>query len=297
MALLAPLPSISASSTCAGTNLTGIPGNGKTLILSDGSLAGKAKVNINIDGYGRAYHPQNAAAGALIHLCNAGQVHLPDGRSYHGSLDNSTCTERFMTDVAKARVAGWTNPNVALVRWYGILGRGKGVIARRTVKNIVPFLQADGSGFYVSPTALADETIADPAVQTRYVNPLRIPAAVIPKSDALRSRGVVMGSFGVAWDPAAKRAVPFVVGDYGPAIGEASPALARSLAGLPITDHVTRANRYAGQVDAARIVWVFFGKAGGRTKYDSGNEQLLVTGAMQAFQAWGGRDRLLTCFP
>ena len=286
-----------APSTCDGTNLTGIPGNAETLLLSDGSLAGKARVNINIDGHSRAYHPQNAAAGALIHLCNAGQVYLPDGTRYHGSLNNSTCTGRFMTDVAKTRAAGWKNARIALVRWYGILGRGQGVIAGWTVKGIVPVLQADGSGFYVSPTALADKTITDPAVQTRYVNPLRIPSAVIPDSDALRSRGVVMGSFGVAWDPAAKRAVPFVVGDYGPAIGEASPALARSLAGFPITDNVTRANRFAGQVDTARIIWVFFGEAGGRTSYDSGKEQLLVTGAMQAFQAWGGQGRLMDCFP
>ena len=70
--------------------------------------------------------------------------------------------------------------------------------------------------------------MTDENVQTRYVNPLRIPAAVIPNQPEMRTRGVVMGSFGVAYDPTKGVAVPFVVGDFGPRIGEATPALARA---------------------------------------------------------------------
>jgi hypothetical protein len=280
---------------CDGTALAGIKGSTATRVLTDGTLVATGKVNINIDGYARAYHPENAKVGALIHLCNAGQVHLPNGARYHGSVDNPTCTGRFMADVARIRAAGWTNPQVGIVRWYGILGRGQAKIGGRTVTGVVPVSQSDGSGFYVSPTSLVDAAISDLADQARYINPLRIPAAVIPNQPELRTRGIVMGSFGVAYDRAAMRAAPFVVGDYGPAIGEATPALARSLAGQPITDSVTRANRFVGQVDKARIIWVFFGSTGGKVAYDYKNEQSLISEAQKAFQTWGGNQRLEAC--
>jgi hypothetical protein len=251
---------ISQPLTCDGSEVSGIRGLSTSKTLSDGTLVGRAKVNINIDGFGKAYHPQNAPAGALIHLCNAGQVILPDGSSYHGSVDKQTCVGRFMRDFQRIGAAGWDNASVGAIRWYGILGQGTAIVAGRQVKGVKPVLQADGSGFFVSPTTLADETISNSATQSRYVNPLRIPAAVIPNQPALAQMGIVMGSFGVAVNPANNKAVPFVVGDFGPRVGEATPALARSLAGLPITDAVTRSNRYAGQVETSRVVWVFFGR-------------------------------------
>jgi hypothetical protein len=237
----------------------------------------------------------NAEAGALIHLCNAGKVYLPSGVSYHGSVDNKTCTGRFMTDVAKIRAAGWRDPKVGAVEWYGILGTGSAVVQGRLVKNVVPVLQSDGSGFYVSPTSLADETIGETAEQSRYVHALRVPAAVIPSSAYLRQLGIVMGSYGVAYDPSTDKAVPFVVGDGGPRVGEATPALARALAGLQITDQVTRANRFAGQVDQPRVVWTFFGRQGGTGTYKATDPSATVAAAAKAFDSWGGMKRLRSC--
>lgn len=78
-------------------------------------------MNINIDGDAKAYHPNNARGGALIHLCNAGRVVLPDGTSYHGSESNATCTGKFMTDVARIGQAGCIDRSVGAVEWYGIL--------------------------------------------------------------------------------------------------------------------------------------------------------------------------------
>ena len=285
------------SSGCAGSPVSAIRGIDGARVLSDGSIVGRAKVNINIDGYGKAYHPDNAAAGALIHLCNAGEVFLPDGTSYHGSVDNPTCVGRFMRDFKKIQDAGWTDPAVGAIRWYGILGQGSAAVPHggTVVTNAIPVMQTDGSGFFVSPTALADNRVGDPAIQSRYVNPLRIPAAVIPNQSVLRQKGVVLGSFGVAIDPSHCIGVPFVVGDFGPRVGEATPALARSLAGLPITDNVTRANRFAGQVDASRVIWVFFGSGQGATRFDSRDEQDLVRKAQAAFEGWGGKRRLEDC--
>lgn len=256
---------------CPISGIMIIKGSNESKLLSDGSVIATGKININIDGYARSYHPKNADAGALIHLCNAGQIFLPNGQSYYGSKDNSTCTGRFMSDVAKIKAAGWKDSSVGLVRWFGILGRGSAKIGSQTIKGVEPVLQNDGSGFYVSPTALIDNSITDETDQSRYINALRIPAAVIPSQPVLRSRGVVMGSFGVAYDKLSKRAVPFVVGDYGPAIGEATPALARQLAGQPIVDNLTRATRFVGLVSEPRITWVFFGMNGGKASYDSRN--------------------------
>lgn len=287
--------SFSQTNGCDGRQISGIKGLSDGKILADGTILGLSKLNINIDGLGRAYHAKNAEAGALIHLCNAGEVFLSDGSSYHGSVNNETCVGRFMRDFRRIQASGWSNSSVGVIRWYGILGRGTATINGRHVSGITPVLQADGSGFYVSPTSLADETITDAAVQNRYVNPLRIPAAVIPNQPVLAQNGIVMGSFGVAFDPQTNREVPFVVGDFGPRVGEATPALARSLAGLPITDNVTRNNRFAGQIDASRVVWIFFGRNQGSIRHNSRDEQALNMAARSAFERWGGPQRLRSC--
>ena len=93
--------------------------------LSDGGVAAFAKMNINIDGYGRAYHPRNAEGGALIHLCNAGRVILPDGTRYEGSESNATCTGRFMSDVMRIGEAGWRIPRLVSFSGTAFSARGR----------------------------------------------------------------------------------------------------------------------------------------------------------------------------
>jgi hypothetical protein len=102
-----------------------------------------------------------------------------------------------------------------------------------------------------------------------------------------------MGSFGVAIDADRKIAVPFVVGDGGPRIGEGSPALARQVSGLPVSDEITLANRYAGQIDDKSVLWVFFG--GTAVPFDHREEAELKNRAQAAFEAWGGAERLARC--
>lgn len=276
---------------CSGTLLSGVGGVAQAWKLSGGGVAAFAKMNINIDGYGRAYHPSNAQAGALIHLCNAGRVLLPDGTRYEGSESNATCTGRFMSEVARIGQAGWQDSTVGLVQWYGILGEGSATMNGRRIDAVKPVLQKDGSGFYVSPTSLADRSVADPSEQTRYVNPLRIASAVMPRG--LVGQGIAMGSFGVAMHATKRIAVPFVVGDGGPRIGEGSVALARQVAGAVVTDDITRANRFIGQVDRPDVLWVFFGDAA--AVYDRANEAALVAEAKAAYERWGGDARLNRC--
>lgn len=279
-----------AAQTCAGKPEHNVGGVRNAWALEDGGLAAFAKMNINLDGYSRAYHPKNIAGGAVVHLCNAGTVYLPDGSSYAGSKDNATCTRRFMEDYQRIGEAGWQNPSVGAINWYGILGEGIATVHDRKIQNVKPVTQKDRSGFFVSPTALEDASVASDD-QDRYVNPLRIPAAVIPSK--LAKLGIEVGTFGVAIDRRTKIAVPFIVGDVGPRIGEGSAALARLVAGKPTSDQLTRQNRYVGQIDTPDVLWVFF--AGRAVKYDHNNANALLTGAQEAYDRWGGRPRLLKC--
>src|SRR5579862_2811815 len=141
------------------------------------------------------------------------------------------------------------------------------------------------------PTSLFDHNVRDEGEQDRYVNPLRIPAAVVPR--VIQSKGIVMGTFGVAIDKKKNIAVPFVVDDSGPAVGEGSVALARMVAGQPISDDVTRQNRYVGQVDTPTVLWVLFG--GKAAAYDHTQPDSLITGAKDAYKQWGGDERLKQC--
>lgn len=276
---------------CNGTKLAGVNGWSPGWKLADGSMAGFAKMNVNIDGYGRAYHRNNAAGGALIHLCNAGRVHLAGGKAYEGSQSNATCTGKFMDDLARIEAAGWADATVGVIEWYGILGEGSVKINGRTVNAVKPVPQADGSGFFVSPTSLVDKSVTDPKAQARYVNALRVPSAVMPRS--LGAHGVTFGSFGVAYRLDKKVAVPFVVGDGGPRVGEGSVALARLAAGLPVSDDITPKNRFQGQVDKPDVLWVFFG--GPAASFDGKDEAATGKAANTAFESWGGKDRLARC--
>lgn len=277
-------------SECEGTlveNWNKLP---KVLKMPEG-LATFAKANVNVDGYARAYHRKNYETDAVIHLCNAGKVYLPNGSSYEGSESNQTCTGKFMRDLEKIEAAGWANPDVGVISWYGVLGTGKATIHGRTITSIKPVLQSDGSGYYVSPTALFDAAITDPIKQERYVNPLKVPAAVVPK--ALLNAGIRPGSFGVAFSQITKRAVPFVVGDTGPRVGEGTPALLRQLSGQQPSDTINRKNRYVGQVDTPSILWIFFG--GAVSKYDHAKPDATIAASRQAFERWGGMKRLQAC--
>jgi hypothetical protein len=292
LAVISALVGISParSTDCSGT-VRSISAAQSALFLPAGGAALYGKMNINIDGSRRAYHQDNYAGGALLHLCVGGDVHRPDGTSYVGSASNAVCAQ-FLKDYARIRSAGWTNPQVGVIRWYGVHGTGRVTIGGRTVEGVVPSLQPDGSGYYVSPTSLIDPQ-CPASDQRRYVEPLTVPAAVIRRnSTALTNAQVVPGSLGVAIHKTRKIAVPFIVGDTGPRVGEGTPALARLAAGLPIDETIQKKDRYAGQVDGNNILWVFFG--GSRLEAPYTAERVRAK-AQEAFAAWGGDQRLKSC--
>jgi hypothetical protein len=275
-----------AQPNCAGK--AGTAGSQNVIVLDQGGVLAKAKLNINIDGSGRAYNWDNAKG--LIHLCNAARVHPAGGATYEGSVDGPTCTGRFMTDVARIKAAGWTDASVGAVEWYGVAATGSATIGGRIVRGVVPVEIPDSGGFLVSPTTLEDPTfpLTD---QRRYVEPLLIATAVIP-ARAMRPLGVVPGTLGVAWRKQKGIAVPFLVSDAGPRIGEGSPALARRLAGLAPKADLTRAERFQGQVDTPDVTWVFFGGPKLPPPYTA---ETVEAAAQAAFTMWGGLARLKAC--
>jgi len=290
--LLVPtIVSYGFAQSCSGKSQPNVAVVRNLWVLDGGGVAAFSMMNVDFDGYGRAYHPGNYASGAILHLCNAGKVYLPDGTSYEGSESNATCSGRFMSDFEKIKAAGWKDPSVGAINWYGILGEGTATIRGKKISQVTPVSQQDGSVFFVSPTSLEDKQVKEIEDQSRYVNPLRVPFAVIP--GALRAKGILVGSFGVAIDAKLKIPVPFVVADGGPRIGEGSAALARLVAGKPLSDQITKKNRSVGQVDSPQILWVFFGGEAG--KYDHRNEGQLAADAQKAFDRWGGSARLDAC--
>ena len=91
------------------------------------------------------------------------------------------------------------------------------------------------------------------------------------------AKGIAIGTFGVAIDRNKNIAVPFVVGDGGPRVGEGSAALARLVAGKPVSDQLTRKTASVGQVDNPDVLLGFFG--GQPTTYDHIDEGKLATDA------------------
>ena len=290
--LVGTLLPVAAGQTCGAKSHPAAPkGTVRLMALDGGGFASLGKMNIDIDGSGRAYHPDNYKAGALLHLCNAGRVYLPDGTSYEGSESNATCVGKFTSDFRRIKNAGWDDSSVGAIHWYGVVGMGRTIIHGRTVKSVKPVLQSDGSGFYVSASSLFDQSISNIQDQKRYVNPLIIPFAVVPSG--LVKLGIPMGTFGVAIDPTKSIAVPFVVADAGPRVGEGSVALAHKIAGKPLPTTMTHNAALVGQVDSARILWIFFGGTPGIYDHSDANKTNIM--ASEAFQKWGGDRRLKAC--
>lgn len=125
------------------------------------------------------------------------------------------------------------------------------------------------------------------------MNAEKVPYATTKNSPALNKLGATLGSYGVAYNRITRQAVPFIIADHGPRVGEGSFALSRLLAGQPDLPP-TRSNIYKVSIDDPNVLWVLFGARGGKaaTPYD---EVSTKRGADAAYEAWGGWRRLERC--
>lgn len=257
-------------------------------LLSDGSIAGWARNHVNVDGMRTAYHKVGTSKGAMTTICNAGEAHLPNGTSFHGADNCNAFIELYKTALNK----GWKDPNVGTIRWYGVVGTGEATIAGRIIKGVIPTEQPDNSGFFVSPTKLADSKY-EITNQNRYLNAELVPYATITDSERLKNLGIKVGTFGVAYNKITEQTVTFVVGDIGPRVGEGSFALSKMLAGEPNL-RATKANLRRISIDAPDILWVLFGTRTGLAEKPY-TDVSIKQAAAKAFDAWGGRSRLDRC--
>lgn len=278
--------SVLAEEDCGGAKH--VIGEFNSTVLSDGSIAGWARNHVNVDGMRTAYHKVGTSKGAMTTVCNAGQAYLPDGTAFHGADNCDAFIDLYRTALKK----GWKNPSIGAIRWYGIVGTDEATIAGRTVKGVIPTEQSDGSGFFVSPTKLADSKY-EITNQQRYLNAEVVPYATITSSDKLKSLGIKVGTFGVAYNKITNQTATFVVGDIGPRVGEGSFALSKMLAGKPNLI-ATKENLKYVSIDAPNILWVLFGSRTGiaETPY---TDISIKKSADKAFAAWGGASRLDRC--
>jgi hypothetical protein len=260
-------------------------------LLTDRSLATWFRAAVNADGMKRAYHRDDLGGGGIISLCNAGRPY-PAGRApYNASTDNETC-RRFFADYQAIRNAGWKDPSVGAIHWFGILGQDSVRIGERLVTQAVPVEQTDGSGFFVSPTSLEDaEGHPDPSDQSRYIDAETVPAAVIRRSPAMEELGLTKGTLGVAVHRKHSKPVPFIVGDYGPRIGEGTFALGRLLQSKPLVP-ANRKNIFSAHIEEKDVLWIFFG---GKTMKPPYTASRVAKETQASFDAWGGDSRLFQC--
>jgi hypothetical protein len=260
-------------------------------LLSDGALVTRYKAAVNADGMKKAYHQDGIAGGGLISLCNGGRPYPAGRAAYNASGTNGACSQ-FAKDYRAIKAAGWKDASVGAIHWFGVLARDTLVVGRETVTLVAPVLQGDGSGYYVSPTALEDARgFPDPGDQRRYIDAESIPAAVMRNSAALKNLGIKLGTFGVAMHKTHRKPVPFIVGDYGPRIGEGTFALSRLLSGKSLVP-ATRKNINSGDVQEKDVLWVFFGGERMSAPFLSDS---VIAQAKRHFEAWGGAKRLEAC--
>ena len=290
--MCAAFPAIALPLACTGSphTLRYEKSQQKAYRLTDGSIATIFRMHVNADGMKHAYHRDGIVGGGVDSLCNGGKPYPAGRRPYNASENKAACAQ-FAADYKAIKNSGWKNPQVGAINWFGVLGTGTANIDGINVANVEPVEQADSSGFFVSPTALEDHAGFERNDQRRYIDAEVVPAAVIKQSDAMKNINIRMGSFGVAIHKNYRIAVPFVVGDYGPRIGEGTFALGRLLKGLSL-ETATRKNIYSAHIEKNDVLWIFFGGEVASPPY---TPDRIKYSANQNFEAWGGMSRLNEC--
>jgi hypothetical protein len=201
-----------------------------------------------------------------------------------------------VADFVEVRDAGYPAPRTFQVLSPDIIEKN-----RSTGK---PCLTSDG--YLVSMTA---DTAVDGAGARigdcdlgKWIDAMTIPALVIPKATAsIPSQFVAMGvakrTTVVAFSRSAtRRAVPGIVGDFGPAkeLGEASIAMNRALNGLPETDQPKHRQDVIARFQAGRSALLIFPGASSVLARPITAARVASAGD-DALARFGGKDKLYGC--
>lgn len=244
--------------------------------------------DVNTDGSGRSYHPEDIAANkglAQNILCNGvnRKVGGASASCVNAPGDCQKCLDQFRSVALPEMISKFTK----YFQSFAIATKG-------TAACVVPPGQTN-AGYFVSTTSYRqpDKDACDPA---RYLDAMVFPAIAVPKS--LISRGVGMGDFVLVRNRANGRMSLGVVYDSsGGRIGESSIAMNRQLlcqknhsgcVAPPIPN--TLKQSYGLVVDKAEYL-IFAGSA----KSWPDSPDAVQTTAEALFNKWGGRARLDAC--
>jgi len=267
--------------------------NGKTPVWSDkdvASLLFVESLNVNTDGTRRSYNVNDfwGKEIALNNLCNA----MRDG--CNGLSDELKKKRRIVTQNAFSK--DWPKDQLE---------------QSKISPKIIPFRNGkpcpSSDGFLVSSTALHKPNITDVCDIDNYIDSLTTPAIVLPGNPSttidseFSSRNAKVGDLVVTLIPGATTPVYAVVGDTGPAnkLGEGSIALNGKLLGKnSIPENLREIKGYSNSKGSSwvvpnAIVLIFPGTRDAANPFI--NTDRINEAAKNAFEAWGGIERLNSC--
>jgi len=249
----------------------------------------RANSDVNTDGSGRSYHPDDIAANqglAQNIICNG--VNRKSGSNTiscsSGGDSCQRCLDHFRSKPKTVMLQNFTD----YFKSFAIATKGKAacVVAAGKPNQV----------FFVSTTSYIQSGKPDVCDPERYLDAMVYPSIAVPKS--LLDRGVAMGDYVLVRNRDNDKAVFGVVYDSsGSRIGESSIAMNRLLLcdttkpGCPPPPMPTKLSESYGLVVEDADYLVFSDTAAG---WPSSPEAISVA-AQQVFATWGGEDRLKAC--
>ncbi len=295
------MPSFGASCGMAGSIQHVDPARTLVKVALEGkpSLMFTADLDVNTDGSGRSYHPDDPRGKALA-LNNVGnaikRIYDAQGADITCSPRKGKCFEQFIKTFEAARDADWAPTGHPRVTTDGMIPWKKSADGRSR-----PCIITSGphAGYFVSPTAMAADPSKGACDQDRYLDSLRFNAVVLPGGSVWKSQGksLANGDLVAVLNPANGVAKFAIVGDRGPAqsIGEGTVLLAAQLRDVPLTGKETY--REVRALAISRVHYLGFPGTNVRNSLQGQplTQALVDTLGLQAFEAWGGHERLKAC--
>lgn len=263
------------------------------------SIYFKADLDVNTDGTGRSYHPDDPR-GRRIAFNNMGnaitRIFDARGRDITCTPRSGACFSRFMQTFEAARDAGYDPVGHARIETTGIIPWKRDAALGREVPCTIKGGAFDG--YFVSQTSVAVDPEKEACDQSRYLDSFLFNATVLPRGVAWASQGTRTddGDLVVVRDSRSGRVAFAINGDRGPArsIGEGSIALAAALNGVVLEGDETYED--VRRLARPSIQYVLFPKDDIRRRVGRVFTQADIDRVGAAlFAAWGGPARLDDC--
>lgn len=262
------------------------------------SILFSANLDVNTDGSGRSYHPDDPRGRtlALNNIANGiTRIYDKTGRDITCSPRSGSCYSLFISTFEAARDAGYNPDGYPRIETTNIIPWKSSPAGWQVPCTIT---HGTNEGYFVSQTAWPVDASKHICDQDRYLDSLKFNAIVLPSGAKWRSQGIVTdkADLVVVRDKDSGKIAFAINGDTGPStiIGEGSVALASQLSGQSIGASPTYSQ--VKQLALANVDYLIF-----PTK----DIRRLTTGAFSQsdidrigsdlFEEWGGLERLDAC--